>query len=387
MSSFAPDRCDLCGCSNAREELRLSGRCMTSDSRILSGDLIKLQCLGCGLVRAGATVDEAALEEHYGSDYRLAAAARGGEPINYAEPAGVARSAALGRWIGQAWAQVRGDEVPRQVLEIGCGEGRVVEALSRMWPGSQVRGLEPNAEAVALAQARGLAVDRGIFERATGQHDLILSIAVIEHVPSPRRFLGYLRDCLAPGGMMIVVLPCLDALSHDIMFVDHLHHFHGNQISALGSLVGLTERRRLFPNPLLPHFMLLAFESCTPDETAVRALAPDARIGACTELWQRRFAALDDWLGKTTGRPLHVWGLGEQFTLLQAYSRLGTTEVVSGLDDNIARHNNITHGFSVARPGERSLEGGRLLVTFLPSPAVRDRIEALGVPWFSHLSD
>ena len=103
---------------------------------------------------------------------------------------------------------------PDSVLEIGCNDGRFLEAL-RARGVARCAGIEPNPAPAALARERGLDVYGGyaspelvaqiVAERGT--FDLVVARQVLEHVHDPVGFLGAARAALVPGGYLFVDIP------------------------------------------------------------------------------------------------------------------------------------------------------------------------------------
>jgi 2-polyprenyl-3-methyl-5-hydroxy-6-metoxy-1,4-benzoquinol methylase len=94
------------------------------------------------------------------------------------------------------------------VLDVGCGDGAFLALAQRA--GWQVLGLEPDAQAAAVAQQQGVPVQVGGLETLAEQQatfDVITLAHVIEHVADP---VATLRDChrlLKPGGQLWLETP------------------------------------------------------------------------------------------------------------------------------------------------------------------------------------
>lgn len=385
-ASYDPGTCDLCGGSEATAVLDLPPPAMTSDGRIVDEALRKVECAGCGLVRNGHGFDERRLAAHYAS-YELGLAAAAGEPLFFT-PAGVKpRSEVIFDWIHAATAAVTA-AVPASVLEIGCGEGSVLARFARAWPSSVVSGLDLSEASVAEAVSRGLAAARGSYRDVRGSYDLIYAFAVIEHVPSPADFLAHVGDHLSPDGLLILAQPCQDRGSNDVFFTDHLHHFESRHLGDYGRRAGLVERRRDIGQPLIPDFSLHVFSR--HGTTVIPALASARPIRQAVAAWQAAFDRLDRWLDDTRGRPLAVWGLGQTFQLLRAYSRLKNVSITIGLDDNAARFAGARLAFPVSSLEAADFGGpraARVLTTFAPGPGAVARLRARGLDWFSPLEE
>jgi 2-polyprenyl-3-methyl-5-hydroxy-6-metoxy-1,4-benzoquinol methylase len=105
-----------------------------------------------------------------------------------------------------------------QILDAGCGSGRMMDELSRY---GHAHGVDSSAWAVAAARARGHAdVHQGTVERLpyeSGTFDLVTCLDVIEHAPDDQRVLAELLRVTAPGGHLLVTVPAYQFLwsAHD----------------------------------------------------------------------------------------------------------------------------------------------------------------------------
>jgi len=95
-----------------------------------------------------------------------------------------------------------------RLLEIGCGEGWLLEAARRV--GFDPVGIEPHAGRAAAARARARArVIESLFEevdaQATdlGRFDVVFHIDLLAHFPDPAGALVRMRELLAPGGAVV----------------------------------------------------------------------------------------------------------------------------------------------------------------------------------------
>jgi 2-polyprenyl-3-methyl-5-hydroxy-6-metoxy-1,4-benzoquinol methylase len=90
-----------------------------------------------------------------------------------------------------------------RVLDIGCGEGLLMEQLAT--GGIQCQGIDPSVEATQFAQKAGLNVVRGYFPHPDihGPFDVVNMSHVLEHIADPKVLL---RDvaCIAPGGHLVL---------------------------------------------------------------------------------------------------------------------------------------------------------------------------------------
>ena len=110
------------------------------------------------------------------------------------------------------WALARYFPEARDLLEVGCGTGYVLDRLRRAFPSLALSGSELFAEGLACARARlGEAVplrqadatDLGLQQA----FDMVGAFDVIEHIEDDRRVLANLHAALRPGGGLLLTVP------------------------------------------------------------------------------------------------------------------------------------------------------------------------------------
>ena len=102
-------------------------------------------------------------------------------------------------------------ETARRVLDIGCGAGRLGDAIKARQP-AVVTGIELSPVAAALASQRIDRVVTGDVEHvpldfASGSFDAIVCGDILEHLREPERLLKQAREWLAPGGCLVASIP------------------------------------------------------------------------------------------------------------------------------------------------------------------------------------
>lgn len=113
-------------------------------------------------------------------------------------------------WAGTATAE---DRIVLQycvgaTLDVGCGPGRMTEALAA--DGRPALGIDLVAQAVRLTRARGVAaIQRDVFDRVPGEGrwtSALLADGNIGIGGDPRRLLSRVAGLVRPGGRVVVDL-------------------------------------------------------------------------------------------------------------------------------------------------------------------------------------
>jgi SAM-dependent methyltransferase len=161
-----------------------------------------VRCNRCGLVRSDPIADQATLSKLYqrsGFDY-------------VSEIPHLRRT--YGRYLSLAAG--RASRPPRRILEVGCGNGFLLEeALAQGF--QTVCGVEPSHEARALTapSVRESIVPEvmrpGLFP--PGQFDLVCMFQVFDHLPEPGAILDECLRVLAAGGILLCLHHNVRALS------------------------------------------------------------------------------------------------------------------------------------------------------------------------------
>ena len=99
---------------------------------------------------------------------------------------------------------------PSTILEIGCGEGYVLSALTEAGIDAELSGVELDERAVRVARER--LGDRATVERQDARElasdgrrfDMVMMLEVLEHIPDPAQMLPIL-DSLTNGWLLLSV--------------------------------------------------------------------------------------------------------------------------------------------------------------------------------------
>jgi SAM-dependent methyltransferase len=99
---------------------------------------------------------------------------------------------------------------PPAILDVGCGEGILLENLRTAYPGKRLAGIDLSEENVRICRELGLDVafgDACSLPFDAGSFDACVMMSVLEHVEGPRDALREARRVLRPGGLLVVLLP------------------------------------------------------------------------------------------------------------------------------------------------------------------------------------
>lgn len=170
-----------------------------------------------------------------------------------------------------------------KVLEIGAGTGINLHSVNRL---ADVLAVEPAEEARVHCRKLGLKAISSIEDLpADTRFDYILMRHVLEHIAEPNKLLVRVRDILAPGGKLVLVLP-VESPYKKIDPNDIDHHLYcwnrqtiGNLLTSLGydvreARVNRYNGRRIF----LPVFKLFGVGLYSKLLSLLGALIPHSEI-------------------------------------------------------------------------------------------------------------
>lgn len=204
--------------------------------------LATVGCTACGLPQTNPRLTRAALDDFYRTSYR-----RFYQGVVAPDEAYVKARRKDERMAALAATLVaRGLAGPATtVLDVGCSEGALFDALRAAGVGGAFAGVEPNAEFRRYtAERHGAAVVASEFElpeRLHGTIGLVTLIHVLEHLESPVASLARLRAFTRDGGALYVDVPDAAAYgSVNDLHIAHVFHYTEATLRATVEAAGWT---------------------------------------------------------------------------------------------------------------------------------------------------
>ncbi len=215
-------RCHLCGGSLYRFDSFGARLQVTSDCRPWQAGGRLAICETCATVQRPVDAAWSAEAEAIYAGYAIYDQSAGAEQQVFDADGGRPRSSRIVEMLEPFLADAAVD-----VLDIGCGNGGFLRALSSRFPASRLSGTEFDTRnrAAVLAIPGTVGFYTGGFEVVPGHFDLISMIHVLEHIVDPVSFLRRACQALKPGGKILIQVPDRAANAFDVLIADHCTHF------------------------------------------------------------------------------------------------------------------------------------------------------------------
>lgn len=141
-----------------------------------------------------------------------------------------------------------------RILEVACNDGSFLDSLAAQGFGS-LKGVDPAANIVAAARAKGLDVDVDFFNTAYAsrqdrRYDLIVGQNVLAHTPDPLDLLRAAAALLADDGEVHIQTSQADMLFNgefDTVYHEHFSFFGAHSMKTLAERAGLVLVRISYP--------------------------------------------------------------------------------------------------------------------------------------------
>jgi 2-polyprenyl-3-methyl-5-hydroxy-6-metoxy-1,4-benzoquinol methylase len=244
------------------------------------------RCPACGLVQASERPTNEELERYY-SQYC------------YSREASWVLPEATLVSLGRVAALLRPYRELNRCLDVGCGAGAFLTALSR--DGWAAEGTELSGVAALRLEGMGFRVHRGAIEDLQlepERYDVAVLSEVLEHLRDPRAALQNTVRALRRGGVVYLTTPNYDALSRRVLrerwrvvgVPEHLYYFSPRSLAALLAAVGLTPVR-IWTEGLNPYELLACWRArAQPVQAVVEAAQSQGealRLMAVRRPWVR----------------------------------------------------------------------------------------------------
>ena len=230
-------RCALCGENNAKVKFTVSTQDTTLSSVWIDG--VRYQpkemgtivvCRTCGLVYVNPRLASKPNVVTYSMEQEQVYFERSRETRLLAYRDLIRQ---LPIWLGQP---------PRTLLDIGCGDGALVEAACQA--GIESAGTEISDTLIHLVRERlgkDAIVSCDLDELPATHYDIITLINVLEHLRTPSEILSASSRLLKPDGILLVHAPNLGGLParlqgarwHQIEPLEHFYYFTTKTLKAL----------------------------------------------------------------------------------------------------------------------------------------------------------
>lgn len=173
----------------------------------------------------------------------------------------------------------------KQVLDVGCGTGIMLEALARA--GIAAQGVDRNPQSIRYAASLGLKVQQqdalDYLTQQTGRFDGLYCSHFVEHLPMEAvdRLIGLCAQALQPGGVAVFTFPDPESIRSQLLGFwrdpEHVRFYHPELIASVAAVHGLALE---YNSQNLPGRRVGPFSLQAP---AMPAAAP----GSAPTLWQR----------------------------------------------------------------------------------------------------
>lgn len=362
--------CPVCHTNDKKLLFRQQFTGISAASLLAGYDVVV--CRTCGFCFADSLPDQTAFDVYYREMSKYEHQDRAGQPSEFESR----QFPALARLI-----QEHIPDPQARILEIGCANGGLLNALKQLGY-HNVLGADPSPvcaqNAKQLYQIRVLTSALSDVNVDIGPFDLIILVAVLEHIQDLESALLRLRDLLSPSGKLYIVVPDATkfATSPDAPFqefsIEHVNFF--SPVS-LANLLGAYGFSHVFSTQTLydqtdtetGYAVSMVFQK--NDEIAPFNLVRDLDSESGLTDYIASSQGVEDRLhrvinGLTDSKnPLIVWGVGTHTQRLLATSRLAEANVVAFVDSNPNYQGKQLNGIQILAPADLNDRSEPILVS------------------------
>ena len=237
-----------------------------------------------------------------------------------------------------------------RILDIGCATGHLLKVLKARGY-SNPQGVDPSPECARIARelhgVEVLTAPLSQLAHETARYDLILLLAVVEHLEDAKRSIAQVVQLLAPGGLFYVEVPDVSpfAAFENAPFqqfsVEHINFWSQISLDNLMASQGLEpvwhqSVVREAGYRLLDPGITAAYRATSepPAQRFDESTAPALRayIESCQGVENAIAARLQPLIDAQT--PVVIWGLGTNTLHLLHATPLGRANIVAFVDSN-----------------------------------------------------
>lgn len=156
------------------------------------------------------------------------------------------------RWRVKTLRRLLAKDAPRQVVDLGCGNGALLEAVGDVVPGAVRVGLDLAPEQIDRNRKEKPAIEWHVADLGTahaalpagceGRFDAVLATEILEHVDRPEVFLALAHTLAAPGARLYLTTQS-GPVHETEKRVGHVRHFTADGLARLLQAAGWLPER------------------------------------------------------------------------------------------------------------------------------------------------
>ena len=225
--SARKEKCDICDTSSwLKLPDPVKSHSVTTSGKMVKQPLGKSLCSKCGFVQRNQFLF-LGHSEYYQEDYASYYERPGTEDYHKK------RYQSLAEWMSRYLPDTFEFKT---MLDVGCGQGWMMDAMLSRYPGIEISGIEPSRHNATIAIRKGYQILETKIEQSTvsDTFDLVYSNNVLQHVNDAGEFLSNMKMRLSDKGVIIVTCPDGSRPSIDLLWSDHNYSFLPEHLLKLG---------------------------------------------------------------------------------------------------------------------------------------------------------